>query len=388
MTDAVTKLGVRPVYPPTESMRLGTVLLADGALNTQGNPALPHQETALRITGDLERRFEEARRRQFSAQEANRFFPSSSDLADSLRPTNNGHAFFRQTSKLGDQEGRPTSSLPLAALPGYTLASVDQASFAAFLPGLLASFFASIGFQHTSYLRIEAEGIEVAELPLAEVVATLDAACRERSTPAREKAYGHAVSMAYDIFEAQRRNRERNRMPTKAVLPRLHLVRKVFYMRGIRFVTEDSRVTAAMLDAAIKKPVPDGASTVAPATITINNAQGGEGAGAGVAPPPGSPRATEAANAATIAALQKQLADLRKSLATGSNTQIAASFARAATVGVELVQLFDRPLAFGYQSMAVPSKVVPGKFDDDGNTLVPTVSFGWRPLCDEIQSAQ
>lgn len=375
MSEAVTNLGVRPVFPPTESLRLGTILLVDASIGLPGSGAPAHQETSLRITSDLEAAFEAARRKQFSAQEANRFFPSSSDLTDALRPTTTGHAFFRQTTKLGSGEARPPNALPLAALPGYTLASVDQGSFAAFLPGLIASFFTAIGFRHTSYLRIEAEGVEVAELPLADLVTTLDAACRAPAIRARQTAYSRGVSMAYDIFESQRRRREKTGGPKGAVVPRLHLLRKVFYMRGVRFVTEDSRVTAAVLDATVKKTLPDGASTVPTPSITVNNNPAPKDA-AGTAGPQGNN------NNAAIAALQAQIGELRTALAKGSNAQFGASFARAATTGVELVQLFDRPLAFGYQSLVVTVDIT------TGTNGMAVASPGWRPLCDEATLPQ
>src|ERR1700754_2072277 len=73
-SESVAKLGgVRPVYPPTESLRLGTVLMADAAIALPRSGAPVHQETSLRITSDLEAAFEAARRQQYSVREANRF---------------------------------------------------------------------------------------------------------------------------------------------------------------------------------------------------------------------------------------------------------------------------------------------------------------------------
>jgi len=54
-------------------------------------------------------------------------------------------------------------------------------------------------------------------------------------------------------------------------------------------------------------------------------------------------------------------------IGAGSNIQIAASFARATAVGVELEQVFDRPLAFGYQAFFVDARRDPAYRADRNN---------------------
>ena len=370
-SDAVTKLGVRPVYPPTETLRLGTILLVDTSIALPKSGAPVHQETSLRITSDLEGPFEAARRKQFSAKDANRFFQSPAGLDKAVQLANGGASFYRQSiPKPTDGATVPPNPLPLAALPGFTLASVDQGQFAAFLPGLLASFFTSIGFRHTSYLRIEAEGIEVAELPLADIMSTLKTACQTPAFVNRFPAYDRAVSVGRDIFEAQRVNREQTTgRKIKPIELRLLLLRKVFYMRGVRFITEDSRVVAAALDAAAKQSLPDQAKPVSIPSVTVNNNPPAPPADQGGAAGP------QGNNNAAIADLRGQINQLRTALANGSDARLSASFARAATTGVQLVQLFDRPLAFGYQALQVKPNI-------DASQAI-TTSSGWLPLCDE-----
>lgn len=369
--DSVTQLGLRPIFPFSETMRLGAVLLVDESIAKPDSLAPSHQETSLLITEDLVPAFETARRQRFTVRAANRFQASSGDLLGSLRPATTGNSFYRQGTVSTDartvNEGTPT----LAALPGYTLASVDQYTLAGLVPGTVASFFAALGLRHTSYLQMQAEGVEVAELPFVDLIDTLEQACRALAAGSRGLRYVRAVNFAYDTFAAQREDRLRNRLePSAPVNPIFAVPRRVFYMRGVRFVIDDSRAAAAFAQAAVRNPLPTGASAVPLPAVSIN---------ANLAPPSNANAPGEAANAARITALQQQIDQLRSVLGNGSNVQFAGSVARATATGVELVQLFDRPLAFGYQAFFVPAGVARVKGEDGKER---TESQGLAPICE------
>jgi hypothetical protein len=84
----------------------------------------------------------------------------------------------------------------------------------------------------------------------------------------------------------------------------------------------------------------------------------------------GTPPTTAALTDLTTA-VNALTAQITKSPAAGNNIGISTSFAHATAAGVELTQVFDRPLAFGYQADFADIKV-----DDSGR-----ISGGIDTLC-------
>lgn len=371
MTEAISRLGVRPIYPLSESHRIGAVHLVDASV-ARPRSGLPHwQEPSILLTEELVDSFEQARQRRASL--TNRFPRSHEMLGNALRPGTTGQAFYRQVEASSTPKV-PPGSLSLAAMPGFTLASVDQASVGGFLPGLAASFFGALGLRQTSYLRIEAEGVEMADLPHDEVRALVYGACKANAdTQFGRKGQGAEglVLAAYNILEQQQTERE---APAN-VEPYLALVRRVFYLRGVRFIVEDSRIAAAFLQASAESALRPGETPVSlpqlSASAELASAAGGTASA-------GAPTASTAANAAAMAALQQQLEQLRAALVNASGPQLGATFARAAATGIELVQLFDRPLAFGYQAVFVDARWDPSRPASAENLK------GFVPLCNAI----
>ena len=424
MSESVSRLGVRPFYPLQEARRPGTAVMIDASIWAPDSGLPPWQETNIWLTAELEPSFEERRRalrgiapspdpaagrgprtpaQQREVRERpfqTRFQQSPSDLANAFNPEN-GRVFYRQ-KPVTAADAAPADALGLAAMPGYSLASVDQAALALAIPNLFASFLGSVGLRSTSYLRIEAAGVEIAEVPYDEFRAILAGACA--GSPSETQFGGRGVGgrgvvvAAFDQFEQWRRERAdanarsrgtwslawREPLPEAPVQPYLGVLRRVFYLRGIRFVTEDSRAAAAMAQAAVRQTFPAGTQPVPLPQVTVN-------ASPPPSPPPaGAPAAAVAAQNAAIAGLQQQVDALRSGLATaGSNAQIAASFARATAVGVELVQIFDRPLAFGYQAFFVradadPDQVATSDAERTGRPEDPSTRSrlnGFVPVC-------
>jgi hypothetical protein len=52
-----------------------------------------------------------------------------------------------------------------------------------------------------------------------------------------------------------------------------------------------------------------------------------------------------------MAALQSQIDSLRTAISSNANIQIAGTYAHATARGIEFVELFQRPLAFGYSDI-------------------------------------
>ncbi len=122
-------------------------------------------------------------------------------------------------------------------------------------------------------------------------------------------------------------------------MPAVTIVRRVYYLRGIKFVFNDSKAAAAALNAALNTRLDASRTPAAPPPLSVT---------ATASAPSGSGTIGSDLKA-QVADLTQQMTQLKSNLATGNNNvNIASSFARATATGIELVQLFDRPLAFGY----------------------------------------
>ncbi len=382
MSESISRLGMRPIYPLQENRRLGMVLLVDAAAAKPHSGLPPWQETSILLTNELDDRFERARLR------LQRRFPRSSSTLNTALDATTGRVFYRQSSA-GNSDPVPKGSLSIAAMPGYTLASVDQATLAAAVPNIAASFFASIGLRSTTYLKIEPSAVEVAEIPFDEVRDIVITACEDSSDGTQFSMNGTSakgtVAAAVEQLEQWRGERvsakvqqgeqvEQAEQSTPAVQPYLTVLRRVFYLRGIRFIIEDTRVAAAFAQAAIAQNFPAGSQVVALPAIATASASAGTG--------PTAPQS------AAIADLQKQIDQLRTNLANaGSNIQIATSFARATAVGIVLEQIFDRPLAFGYQAFFTDARIDRNKPAIDFSKTPPE-SYrnlnGFANICDRV----
>jgi len=212
--------------------------------------------------------------------------------------------------------------------------------------------------------------VELAELPLDQIRAIVAAACGGdpgRSVFGGDGAGGHGlVALGYAILDQQRGERG-PAARAAAPQPILALLRRVVYLRGVRFVVTDRLVASALLQAAAPAPAAeDGAPVPLPALRTRADA----------ARAPGDARAAE--TAAALAALQDQVEQLRGALAAAGGAQLGIGFVRAAATGIELVQLFDRPPAFGYQAVFVDAR------RDRQAPASPDNLDGLRPLCRAI----
>lgn len=366
MTEAIGRLGVRPIFPLAETHRIGAVHLVDAAAAAPDAGGPSWQDNALLLTEALVPAFEARRRARPPMTE--RFPQSAARLATTLRP-NSGQAFHRQLPAAA-ADAPPAEALALAALPGFTLAATDGATLGGVLPGPTASLAAALGLRQQRGLRLEAEGVELAELPLDQIRAIVAAACGGdpgRSVFGGDGAGGHGlVALGYAILDQQRGERG-PAARAAAPQPILALLRRVVYLRGVRFVVTDRLVASALLQAAAPAPAAeDGAPVPLPALRTRADA----------ARAPGDARAAE--TAAALAALQDQIEQLRGALAAAGGAQLGIGFVRAAATGIELVQLFDRPLAFGYQAVFVDAR------RDRQAPASPDNLDGLRPLCRAI----
>jgi hypothetical protein len=71
--------------------------------------------------------------------------------------------------------------------------------------------------------------------------------------------------------------------------------------------------------------------------------------------------------AARLASIQSDMEKMRQVMATGTNIRVEGSYGRATSTGIELLDLFDRPLAFAYESMPM---------------IIREPENGLKPLCE------
>jgi hypothetical protein len=235
--------GLKPIYPPHESMRVGQLWIVDAsaALNVRDGNVNPQHITSLRVSDALVVPMETKRQKQgwLAAR-----FPKSpttegSDLGQSSA------AFFKQPD---------LDTLEVAALPSYDLASLDQASFSASVPMAFVSFLAGLGLTQSQNLTVAPLGVEIAELPTDDFDSVVQSACFARRgvfTPGRNR--DRVQNAAYNrlALEWSQRAHDAAGASIADYDPRMLLLRKVFYMRGINYTYHDSKAVAAALSAAV-----------------------------------------------------------------------------------------------------------------------------------------
>jgi hypothetical protein len=331
--------GLTPVYPPREMMRIGQLWIGDQSTLAKNGGLKPRHLTNIVLSDALVDEMEKRRAIRMSSRQAK----SIESLSGSMLGT--GIKMHKQID---------TNTLEIATLPKYTLASVDQAALSGAVPSPMASFLASLGFIQSKYLTMEAIGIEIAELPVDTFAEAVQSACSDPQSVFGPTKRDRVQRIGYNAMYAWYLKREQDAGEKIAPFaPQLYLLHKLYYMRGIRYIFNDQKAASAVLSAALANEFPAGVtSPTAPAvplpSPTPSAAPAGDTTGTG-----------NAALKAQIDALNAQVAAIRTT--QNSNTNVAGSFARATTQGVELVELFDRPVAFGYVAFANDLKCEPNE---------------------------
>ena len=326
----VEALGVTAVYPLEERMRLGQIWLVDASVGKANAGLTPRVPTGFLISNDLVAPME-ARRKAALTSATGRFPTTSHTMDGVLGSTGNTHFV-----PSGDD------TLELIGMPKYGLAAVDQGSLAAVVPASLARFLAALGFSRSVNLTVEAVGLEMATLPLDTITSVVHDACVGGHGTMGNRGFGNVVQTAgYNIMQnwwTQRRDDAR----WGAIAgfdPRLYLIAKVYYLRGLRYIYNDTTASAATFTAALNTRL---AATNTPPAATAASPN----------PTQAVANDTNADLDARIAALTKAIGDMGDKLASNNNINVGASAARATAEGVEIVQLFERPVAFGYEPLA------------------------------------
>jgi hypothetical protein len=356
--NGIQRLGVTPIYPLSESTRIGQVFLVDESAKGAGDVAA-YIPTSVLLTNAVVPEMEERRAALTAA--ANRFPCSADALGEQVSPD---HSYYRQATCAAaptpettpDKKDVPPlqpagseglAPLALAGLPSYSLASIDNLSLAGTVPTKFANFLAAIGWRETTSLRVEAEGVEIAKLPTDDFVAALNATCnRPDSVFNNPRLARSSLELAIDELKghAIKRREEAAKqgieLPEKPVL-RLYILREVYYLRGIRYIANNSKAYAMLVEAAARSGVKDAARPPTVPTIAMNVIQ----------PTPTGSQGAPPATSADVAALQQQIDALRTAVSSNANIQVGGTFARATARGIEFVELFQRPLAFGYVAL-------------------------------------
>lgn len=359
----ITGLGtIRPFYPFDETHRIGNIYIQDTSVEEAR--LRPYQVVTMRLSEALVPYFQ----RQQAARNpiAGRHAASRDGLReDAGAGTEIG--FVRQPA-----EAERARALTIAAFPGYSLATVTQVSGAAFMPEAFATFLAGIGIRNTTSLEMEAIGVEMADVPLENAIAAIREACSAGGSlggGGYNEAAWTLVQTAHYQLESWRAERGSQRGMWQAAAPvdaRMFVPWRIYYLRGIRFIIKDTYAVSAVAQAAARLSARAGAATPPPIqSVQVTNAPS-----AGAAEPAGAP------------GLLQQVEAMRTAIAGAGTPQFIASLAQATARGVELVQLFDRPLAFGHQSFWVPVQYQRGADgtaarDENGQRL----TRGFEPVC-------
>lgn len=352
------ELGVVPFYPLNEEARIGQLYMVDEYLPPSGK-TLSWVPSSVVVTRAAVPFMEKFRAQAMAAQ--NRFPCPASDLSKQIQL--GGQAATASYYQPGDcsappKNGKPADSLAplaLAGFPSYSLASIENLTIGGGMPSQFANFLAAVGINHSSSMTVQAEGVEVATIPSDQFAAAITQACTSKiANPFSDPEAGRSA-VAFARHEARMNHmtmkkfaRDPN-MPAEPELA-LYMLRTVYYLRGIRFIFNDSRVITAVLEASAAAKLPTGAQAPAVPNITLNMG------GSGSAP---ADKSTDPLQA-KVAALQAQVDSMRSALASTTNAQFGATYTQATSRGIEFVSLFQRPLAFGYVPFRRPYDPVGG----------------------------
>jgi hypothetical protein len=314
-------------------MRIGQLWIVDASTADPAHSGVKSRHlTGMRLSDGLAAAMEAERAKQFGIAHRNNV-ASGVNAKDFGLPD---QPIFKQA---------PGDTMETSVLPRFSLASIDQAALAGSIPTALASFFAAFSTTATKNLTLEAIGVEIAELPLDTFSAKVAQACDDPTSVfgnITNRNRLHAVGYKAMKTWWQRRQAETGSEKIAKYDPRLFLIRRVFYARGINFVYHDTNATAVAFRAAFNAQLPAGVTP--PAAPTPPTA---------TTPTLTDPTGAIATGAAATAALKSVMADVAamKTALAGANIGIGASFGRATARGIEITELFENPLAFGYDAL-------------------------------------
>jgi hypothetical protein len=267
-------------------------------------------------------------------------------------------------------------------MPKYSLAVLDQATLGGSGATPFARFLGAFGLSQSKYLTMEAIAVQIAEIPLDRFGNVIRAACRNGNSILGNptKIYNEQTT-AFGAMLAQYYSREGD-MPSSGAPnfePQIMIPRRVFYMRGINYVFNDSSVASAVISAAFNTRMgtiaAPGAPKPAQTEPSVGNAKADD--------------KSVAALVTSISALNKSIDALRSQLPAGDDAGFGFSGARATARGIEMVQYFDRPIAFGYDplvwNLSYKTKIVNGKVEADKDAQDRYQwQRGFRDLCSDF----
>ncbi len=327
MGKGMRALGVMPVYPLQENMRIGQIWIEDVSTSASNGGAAPGVPTTLRVSDQLVVPMEAVRAEMMKTPA--RFEKPISSIQNDVFAGGTAPHYFKQD---------PKDNLALAAMPSYSLAAVDQAAASGAASTAFASIASSFSLSQSKYLTVEAVGVHIVDLPLDRMAQEVQRACRSGRGVFGDSVQRQAVqTAAYQAMRAWWGYRKNHAQSASfpEFQPQMAMLRRVYYLRGIRFVFHDDRAAALAASAAFNPRLPEG---VTPPSAPTQPA---------VTPP------TNAnANVTTqLTEISKQLAEIQKSLPANNNINLSLQGTRATARGIEMIQLFERPLAFGYDPL-------------------------------------
>lgn len=353
---AVNRLGLIPFYPLLETPRVGEIYIVDdnAELDTQGYSYRP---VSYLLTDALVAPLEAMRESRPAITK--RFAQSPTDLDHALAKDLTSRSFYKQQPQTDAAKAPGDGGLTLAAVPGSTFASVTDATAGGFVPMKFTTLLAGLGLRSSTSVEIRPDAVEEAEVTIDNLAQVLTKVCQDPATAFDDPVRGlKLTTIGTNLLEAAHRLRvndaKQQHRNIPGVSPVLFLLTKVYYLRSIRYVFNSNAAAAAFAQAALASKLPSGvtAPTANNVSVNVNPTDAGN--------PP--------AVAADVQQLRSELDSIRSSIASGTATQIAASIGHATATGYELIDVFDRPLAFAYEQIAF--QVSSDKKDGNKNSKI------------------
>ena len=356
MKDSIGKFGLSSFYPLSETPRIGQLYLMDASVTST------EAKNWVLLTDDLVDIFEKGRQ---ANKVINQRFPSKAQVAESPAPA------LPALPALDH-------GLAVVAFPSFKLASIHQLAAATLIPTKLASLMESIGLREERALNMSVKKVEVAELPLADLMQVIYDNCVSTNNSVLSQDGQNRIATALlraglNVLEKNRRERMTaagTELPE--VQPTLVLLQAVYYLHEIEYTLDEDNVSSAQFQAVIKQEFPQ---KNPPPQITQVY----------VAPPQSSATEAGKALASLIDSVNAERDAQNKLIDTKSpNAQIAASSLRANGSGIGFNEIFTRPLAFGYE--AYEWNYSPGP-DKNGKQIDPK-QWGFYRVCKFAETGQ
>ena len=392
----IEKLGVIPIYPLYEDFRVGQVYLIDPCYKKAPDDSPEYVPFGVLVTNDI-----------VDAMQTQRL--QSKTMKQRFPCTTPGNFGSGPSYTQGDCTSR---ELQLVGFPSYSIVDVQNVTLSGSVLTWWGRILAGFGFKSSNSLVVDVDGVEIATLSTQEIAKGIDTVC---SPP--EKGVFNNIEEANKVLAFARKEMEwydrmrhevRKKNDSDAVSNDngsftnknvdnvvqndnnsnvkycedgkkkllLMMPKKVFYLRSIKYIFSNEKLTAAALGAGpnsfVGSPQPSPAvnAQTSPQVPTIVNNYYSSPQNTNSSPqninasPPGNAAVTQGKGEVSEADISKiservsaSIKDIMSQIQGNSNNQVSTTYARASGRGIEFVTVFERPMAFGFVPIYVEDEV-------------------------------